>query len=295
MTKKAISALCFLLPSSITCAIFRLLGHKVGRNVKIPIFTYIYAEEIELGNDVDIRNFVFISVSKLSIGCNSIISYGTQMRGDKSFEAQDNCFIGAHCLINCDEDVKIGFYSGFGPRCTIYTHGSFLPVTKGYPARFEKVVLEDYVWTGMAVTFLPGAYIESNCIISPGVVLNSRIKTNTLVKVNPSSYGEFDLQRLQRFSRKSNVYYHEEILRKFFQYYKIKSEHNKADNSFVVKGKYIFKYFPDNNIIELLYYNDKKITYNLESYYTGHSKLKIHKDFLFFLRRRFGLTLRTKY
>ncbi|MFV1975181.1 MAG: hypothetical protein ACC651_05495 [Candidatus Scalindua sp.] len=295
MIKKAISVLCLLLPSSITCMIFRLLGHKVGKNVKIPFLTYIYAKEIELGNDVDLRPFVFISVSKLSIGNNSIISFGTQIKGNKTFIAQDNSFMGVHCLINCDEDVKIGFYSGLGPRCTVYTHGSFLPVTKGYPAKFEKVVLEDYVWTGMAVTFLPGTYIESNCIISPGVVLSSRIKTNTLVKFNPSSFVEFDLQKLQRFSKKNNAYYHEEILRKFCQYHKMKYEHNKTNNSFVVEGKYTFEYFPDNNIIELQNYNSKKISYDLDNYYTDYSKLRIHKNFLFFLRRRFGLTLRTKY
>lgn len=295
MIKKVITALCLILPSSITCMVFRLLGHKIGRNVKIPFLTYIYAEDIELGNDVDIRPFVFISVSKLSIGNSSIVSFGTQIKGDKTFVARDNSFIGVHCLINCDEDVRIGFYSGLGPRCTVYTHGSFLPVTRGYPAKFEKVVLEDYVWTGMAVTFLPGAHIESNCIINPGVVLSSRIKTNTLVKVNPSTFSEFDLQKLQRFSRKSNAYYHEEILGKFCQYYKMKYEHNKAKNTFVVEGKYVFECFPDSNIIELRLSNGKRITYDLENYYTDYSKLRIHKDFLFFLRRRYGLTLRTKY
>jgi acetyltransferase-like isoleucine patch superfamily enzyme len=91
-------------------------------------------------------------VRKLSIGDNSIISFGTQIKGEKSFSTKGNNFVGVHCLINCDEDVKLGFYSGLGPRCNVYSHGSFLPVIKGYPAKFETVVLEDYVWVGMAVT-----------------------------------------------------------------------------------------------------------------------------------------------
>lgn len=283
------------MPSSVTCVIFRLLGHKIGRNVKLPVFSYIYAEEIYIGNDVDIRQLVLISVFKLSIGNNAIISFGTQIKGDGNFSSGDNSFIGAQCVVHCDEDVKIGFYSGLGPRCTVYTHGSFLPVTDGYPVKFEKVVLEDYVWTGMVVTILPGVYIESNCIINPGVVLKSRIKSGTFVECSPTAFRELNLNRLLKFSKKTNLYYHEQILNGFLTSHQIKYKHNETDNSFVAGNKYVFRYFPEDNIIVLIYNKNKKITYDLKNYYTDYSNLKIHKDFLYFLRRRFGLTLRTNY
>ncbi len=295
MIKRALSALCLFLPSSLTCWVFRLLGHKIGRNARIPFLTYVHADEIQLGNDVDIRPFVFISVNKLAIGSNSIVSFGTQIKGDKAFETGDNCFLGVHCLINCEEDVTFGFYSGLGPRCTAYTHGSFLPVTQGYPARFEKVVLEDYVWTGMEVTLLPGTHVESNCIIAPGVVLDSRVKANSLVQLNKSAFRHVDVRKIQRFFKKSNRYYHEQILTTFLQQHKMKYEHDKVNNKFIVGREYVFQCFPDNNTIELLHQNGKKITYDLANFYTDYSRLKIHQDFLFFLRRRFGLTLRTKY
>ena len=173
MFKKLISILAFILPSSISRMLFRLTGHRIGRNTKMTIFSYIYADEIEIGNDVDIRPLVFISVCDLKIGNNAIISYGVNVKGPRGFFTKDNSFIGPHCLINCDEDVRIGFYSGLGPKCTVYTHGSFLPVIEGYPIKFEKVILEDRVWTGMEVMLLPGAYIESNCIINPGVIIGN--------------------------------------------------------------------------------------------------------------------------
>ncbi len=60
-----------------TCMVLKLLGHKIGRNVRISLLAYVHADEIELGNDVVIKPFVFISVSRLAIGSNSIISFGT--------------------------------------------------------------------------------------------------------------------------------------------------------------------------------------------------------------------------
>ena len=295
MTKKIISLLAILLPSRVTCLLYRMVGYKIGRNVRIPIFSYVYADKIELGNDVDIRHFVFISVSGLSIGNNAIISFGTQIKGEKNFSAGDNSFIGTHCIIHCEENVTLGFYSGLGPRCTVYTHGSFLPVNKGYPARFEEVVLEDYVWTGMTVTMLPGAYIESNCIINPGVVISSRIKSNTIVQFNQSALSLLSLTRLQRILKKNNTHYHEHILRDFLEYYQLKYTHDEMNNSFKINGQFEFKYFPDDNKIKLIYSSEKEITYDLENYYTDYSTRDIHKKFLFFLRRRFGLSLRTVY
>lgn len=293
--KKVISLISVLLPSRATCMLYRVIGHKIGRNVKIPIFSYIHADKIELGNDVDLRHFVFISVSDLSIGNNAIISFGTQIKGEKSFHAGDNSFIGPHCMIHCDENVTIGFYSGLGPRCTVYTHGSFLPVNKGYPARFEEVVLEDYVWTGMTVTMMPGAYIESNCIINPGLIISSRIKSNTIVQFNASAFSHLSLNRLQKIMKRDNTHHHERILREFLEHYEMQYIHEKTNNSFGINERLEFKYFPDINKIKLVHSGNKEITYDLENYYTDYSTLDIHKKFLFFIRRRFGITLRTIY
>ena len=295
MIKVIISALCILLPSFATRVLYRLLGHKIGKSAKIPLLSYIYANEMEIGNDVDIRPFVFIRVNKLSIGNNSIVSFGTQIKGDKSFITKGNNFIGAHCLINCEEDVRLGFYSGFGPRCTVYTHGSFLPVTKGYPARFEEVVLEDYVWIAMEVKILPGTYIEENCVINPGVVLKSRIKSNSLVEFNPAAFRKADLTKLQKFLKKSNSYPLNEIISGFLRYFQIEYTHNQEEHSISAGQKYVFKYFPNTDIIELVFNNDKKIKYDLENFSADYSKLKIHKKFLFYLRRRCGIILQSDY
>lgn len=295
MIKKILSALCFLLPSAVTCAIYRMLGHKIGKNTKIPVFSFVYADEIEIGNDVDIRPLVFIMLKRLCIGNNSIISYGVQIKGNKSFVTRDNCMVGVNSVINCEDDVYIGFYSCFGPKCTVYTHGSFLPVTQGYPAKFEKVVLEDYVWTGMNVTYMPGAYVESDCIINPGVIIKSKIKSGSIVEVNPGVLRVLDLNRLRKFQKKNDLEICEKILVEFFEYSGMNYSQDNVNKQFYADKKHLFKYFSEENRIELCYGKKVKILYDLQNFYTDDSRLKIHKEFLFFLRRRFGITLRTKY
>ncbi len=294
MVKKFVSALGFLLPSFITCFLFKLVGHKIGKNTNISIFSYVYADDIAIGNDVDIRSFVFIRVKKFSIGNSSIISFGTQIKGENNFLTKGSNFIGAHCLINCEEDVTIGFYSGLGPRCTVYTHGSFLPVIMGYPARFEKVVLEDYAWVAMSVAILPGTHIESNCIINPGVILKSRVPSNSLIEVKSNVFSTINLSRLQTFLKKSDSDHLKKILDNFLTHYQIDYIHDENNKSFSAEKSYVFKYFPETDIIEL-FHGNKKITYDLKNFYTDYSKFKIHMKFLFYLRRRCGIILQTRY
>jgi len=292
--KKIISAICILMPSFITCFVFRLMGHQIGKNSKIRILSYIYADKIAIGNDVEIRSFVFIQVNTLTLGHNTVISFGTQIKGDQSFTAKGCNFIGLHCLINCEDNVSLGFYSGLGPRSTIYTHGSFLPITLGYPAKFEPVVIEDYVWVGMAVTILPGTHIESNCIINPGVMLKSRIRANSLIEFKSATFSVMKLNQLQAFLKQLPASQLSTIIENFLIYEHMEYTHHKEDNRFSSGKTCVFRYFSETGIIELFVKN-KKITYDMTRFSTDFSTSVLHKRFLFFLRRRCGIILQTRY
>jgi len=174
MLNKLVAGLCFILPSGPTRFLYRLCGHRIGRNVRIPALSFVHAEEMIIGNDVDIRRFVYINVRKLSLGANTIVSYESQIKGEAGFSCADNCFLGIHCLIHCVENVSLGFYSGLGPRCTVYTHGSFLPVTQGYPAKFAPVVMEDYVWKSPLCPVLISRGIASSIPVSSFMVESRR-------------------------------------------------------------------------------------------------------------------------
>ncbi len=283
--KRLISAICFLLPPCPSRLLFRLAGHKIGKNCRLSAFSYVFAERLELGNDVDIRPFVYINVAHCVIGNSSIISYGTQVIGSKGLFTKDNCFIGPHCIIHCEENISLGFYSGLGARCIIYSHGSFLPVNKGYPAKFAEVVLEDYVWTAIGVSFLPGSHVESNCIINAGVVVDSRIPSGTLLQSDAKQLQKLDLNKLLTFAKRDNQHYHRRIIDSFLSSMKIERS-----------GGYRFESDPAANTISMYSPGKTQPTfYDLENYYCDRSSDKIHKAFLAFLRLRFGITLRTNY
>jgi len=294
MLKKLVAGLCFFLPSGTTRFLYRLCGHRIGKNVRIPALCYVHADEMILGNDVDIRRFVYIQVRKLSLGANTIVSYGCQVKGNAGFSCEESCFLGIHCLIHCVEDVSFGFYSGLGPRCTVYTHGSFLPVILGYPARFAPVVMEDYVWIAMEVTIMPGAHIERNCIINPGVVIQGRVKSDSIVQLDPKSYSILDLKRLQIISKKEPSYWHQQIITGFLVSKSVAFQHDAGTSSYSVAGRYSFISRPETNAIEL-HVGKERILYDLERFYAAASRRRIHKEFLAFIRLRHGLTLRIRY
>jgi acetyltransferase-like isoleucine patch superfamily enzyme len=248
-----------------------------------------------LGNDVDIRHFVFISVKELRIGSNTIVSYGTQIKGAKGFQTGDNCFVGVQSIIHCDESVRFGFYAGIGPRCTVYTHGSFLPVTMGYPAVFAEVVLEDFVWTAMGVLFLPGAHVGCNCVINPGVVVSGRVPANTRLQMSEAAFTRLDQGKLQAFAKRPGKYYHQTIIKGFLQSQGLESNEDVTSASFHFAPACEFRSFTERNHIEL-WRNDAKIaSYDFETFYTDHSGDRVHRQFLAYIRRHFGLSLRVRY
>jgi acetyltransferase-like isoleucine patch superfamily enzyme len=247
-----------------------------------------------LGNDVDIRRLVFVRLHRFSIGANTILSYGCQIKGEAGFSCEDSCFLGVHCLIHCVEDVSFGRYTGLGPRCMVYTHGSFLPATQGYPVKFAPVVLEDHVWVAMGVTIMAGAHIERNCIINPHVVVQGRIKSDSIVQIDPQTYSVHDLSRLQLVSKKDTATWHDRIIRGFLGSLSVPFQHDEESARYTVPGKYTFVSITEANAIEL-HIGRSRILYDLEGFTACQSRRRIHKKFMAFIRLHFGLTLKTQY
>jgi acetyltransferase-like isoleucine patch superfamily enzyme len=292
--KKIVAAACFFLPQGATRVLYRLCGHRIGKNVRMPALSFVHADDMAIGNDVVIRRFVFISVHRLSLGANTIVSYGCQIKGDAGFSCKDDCFLGVHCLVHCLEDVSFGFYSGLGPRCTVYTHGSFLPVTRGYPARFAPVVMGDRVWVAMAVTIMPGAHIESDCIVNPGVVVQGRIKAHSLLQIDARSVSTLDLRRLRLIAKKDPAYWHHRIITEFLTSMDVTFDYDAAAASYAVPGRFAFVSRPEANMIELQIGRDR-ILYDLDMLIADKSRRPVHRRFLAFIRLHHGLTLRTRY
>lgn len=290
MIKKTIAYCSFFLPSFLTVALYRLVGYKVGKNCKLPIFSVIYGKKIEMGNDIDIRSFVFINVNNLTIGDNSFISYFTFIKGNGSLRLKGNSGIGMQSLLHCDADVEVGFYSGFGVRNTVYSHSSFLPANKGYFIKKEKIILEDFVWLGANVSCFAGTYIEENTIISPGLVISGRIKGNSLVTNNPSDFKYYKLPFGK--NNKPGKEFYIKVLKSFAE---MNNYNYKFDeNEFSIEDKYIFEINAESETV-ILKYNDKLYHYDFNNFTATYLKNNFNKKFLSFIKREFGIFLRTKY
>jgi len=72
-------------------------------------------------------------------------------------------------------------------------------------------------------------------------------------------------------------------------------EYNEDDYTFITSEKYVFRFLPGDEIIELSCGSNATIRYDLNKMSADYSRLKIHKKFLFFLRRRYGVILDIKY
>jgi hypothetical protein len=64
---------------------------------------------------------------------------------------------------------------GVGPRSTIFTHGSFLPYTEGYPVRFGKVIIGNDVWIPAGVFIQPGLEIGDNVLVNSRSVITKSL------------------------------------------------------------------------------------------------------------------------
>jgi acetyltransferase-like isoleucine patch superfamily enzyme len=164
-----------------------LLGARIGRGVQIGWFAGIYARHIALGDYAELRALTLIRCDgDVSIGDYSIVSSFTLVYGSADLLIGRHSYIGPQTLINCDEPVRIGNHSALGARCMIYTHGSYLPYTEGFPVRFGAVTLGDYVWCAAGVFLHPGVSIGDSVLVNSRSVVTQDIAGGEVVEGFPA-------------------------------------------------------------------------------------------------------------
>lgn len=164
-----------------------LLGAQVGRGVQIGWFAGIVARHIALGDYAEVRALTLIRCDgDVSIGAYSIISSFTLVYGSSDLLIGRHAYVGPQTLINCDEPVQIGDYSALGARCMVYTHGSYLPYTAGYPVRFGAVTIGKYVWCAAGVFVHPGVSIGDEVLVNSRSVVTQDIGGGEVVEGFPA-------------------------------------------------------------------------------------------------------------
>jgi hypothetical protein len=108
--------LLFLLPPFLKPWVLRrFCGARVGKHVSIGWFASIAAREIELGDYAAVRAVTLIRLDGVfRLGRQSEISNFCLVYGASDLEIGDQCYVGPQSLLNCDEPVRMGYYSALG-------------------------------------------------------------------------------------------------------------------------------------------------------------------------------------
>lgn len=168
------------LPSFLRVLLLRMLGHKIGRNVRISMLTILHAPKIEMGDDVRIGPLNIIKCGdEVKIGFNSQISFLVIIYGRGFFHLGDRSYVSAKTFVDTTGGVEIGDYSGTGPGTMIFSHAIFLPPTKGFPRVIKKTTIGNYVWLGGLNFVSAGAVVGDRVMSLPGSVISKQVDSET--------------------------------------------------------------------------------------------------------------------
>lgn len=157
-----------------------------GKNVDINVRgEFEIGDYSRLGNDVKIRG------NNVRFGKHLYHSKGLDVGGGGNTNPQANLTIGDRCVIhdnyiNIAEPVNIGNDVGLSREVSIQTHGYWLSVLDGFPAKFAGVMIGDGVIVGYRATILPGVEIAARAVIGACSVVTKDLGTTDAVYVgNP--------------------------------------------------------------------------------------------------------------
>jgi acetyltransferase-like isoleucine patch superfamily enzyme len=193
--KKIIRLIAYFFPSPINVWIHKLAGSTIGKHVSIHPGVLLLVDNMEIKDNAIIKFGSFINARTLELGRKSSIGFFTLVNGKDDLIIKDACIIGARTMINCDRSVTFEYYSGNGPGCYLYTHGSFLPVTEGYRAVFAPITIKEKVWIQMNCKIGPGVTIGKGSVVLPGTVLVENVEPNKMVVGDPAKLTKIPLLR----------------------------------------------------------------------------------------------------
>lgn len=231
------------MPSFLHVRIRRILGQKIGKNVRIKFLSLILSNDVYLDDGVCVGPLSVLISKKIIISKKSIIkplSYintGLLELGENVHIASFSVITGEHtinsyikignhsrifpfCWIDTGEGVEIGNHVGVGGHTLIFTHGVWSDYLDGGPVSYGKVLINDNVWLPWRVFVMPNVEIGRNTIVGANSLINCNIPENVLAAGSPAKVIKsniiHDLNENQKNERL------DEILFKYSEYYSYK-------------------------------------------------------------------------
>ncbi len=160
-----------------------------GKNINVDVRgTFAIGNRSRLGNNVEIvgNNISFGSDLYHSEGLN--IGGGGHTNPTANFTMGDRCTIHNN-YINLAEEIVVGDDVGFSLDVSVQTHGYWLSVLEGYPAKFAGVSIDEGVIVGFRSVILMGVTIAKNIVIgSCSVVTKNLTETYGVYVGNPAKF-----------------------------------------------------------------------------------------------------------
>ncbi|WP_417859715.1 acyltransferase [Winogradskyella sediminis] len=192
MKKILTGILCFILPSFILSYVLRLLGHKLGKRLKIG-FSFVLVNQIEAGNDVKIGHCNLFLNEKLILANNTIIGYLNILKGPFTLILKDKAALGnKNYMTRAKHGITYGKSHLILGELTKVTTGHHLDLTRSITFGDFSILagIRSQMWThgyyhaekGKGRVRIDGdikigdnVYIGSGCIFNPGVSINNAI------------------------------------------------------------------------------------------------------------------------
>lgn len=158
---------------------------RIGKNVVIECDTF------ELGANSIIKDGCKITCTSFKAGTGLYMCEEVEVGRGGCFGPNSKVTIGSNvgiferAIINPSEEVTIGDNVGIGAEVMIWTHGAWLDITKGFPADFGPVTIEENVWLPARCIVLPHVTIGRNTVIGIGSTVNRSIPEGSLAAGTP--------------------------------------------------------------------------------------------------------------
>lgn len=198
-----------LLPSFAKVFFYRLKGYKIGKNVsisfgsvvigdnvvleqhvKIGFMTVIRAKSVSIGRFSRIGSMCFIDTETVVIGEDTRINENVIAAGIKFpqslLKIGSRSIVMEYSYLNPSYPLEIGDDTGIGGHCLLFTHGSWSPITDGYPVTFAPIKLGDKVWLPWRVFVMPGVEIGDGSVIGANSLVAKNVPPNCLAAGSPA-------------------------------------------------------------------------------------------------------------
>jgi len=186
-------------------------GVSFGRNTLINIRgDFSIGNRSRLGDNTDIRG------NNVLLGSDLYHSKGLTVGGGGRYNPNANLTIGDRCtihnnFINVFEPVHIGNDVGLSPEVSILTHGYWLSVLEGFPARFASVNIRDGVIVGYRSVILPGVTIGEKAVVGAQSVVTKDLQGYGIYAGNPAKF----IRKIKPLSKEERVKKFKEIMEKY--------------------------------------------------------------------------------